>query len=194
MTRTLKIQGQTPRTFGHLLIVACLLAVGGCGAAYEYLTGDSPWKEYTFRNGDLIASLPFELKNEPPRASQKDNFAHSERYEGGNEALRVAVSYMELRPGRGFVFKSLFDYSLAALKARKDMRVVGQKYEDFKIGRYSAGKMAVDLISDGFEARMEYVYVLTAEDKCWCVLNTYPRGNGKSKEASDKVLNSIRLR
>jgi hypothetical protein len=174
-------------------IIGCLIIIGSYIGIYEYFTGFS-WKEYTFRSGDLLVSLPFEPKTEPPTSLQDEKLAHGETYKAGNETLNVTISYTELKPGYEFVIKNMLDYSLAALKEAKGIRVIGQRYEDFKINGYSAGKMIVDVVSDDVEATMEYAYVLTARDKCWYVFNAYPRAKSKSKEASDRIFNSMRIK
>jgi len=174
--------------------VGCLVIIGGAGAAYEHFTGGFSWKQYAFRDGAMLVTLPFQLKAETPKPLQDESVAHGESYKDGNDALNVTISFTELKSDYEYVLKDMFAYSFAALREAKDIKVTNQKYEDFNISGYPGGKMIVDFVSESHEATMEYVYVLVGKNKCWYVCNVYPGEMSKSKKASDRIFSSIKLK
>ncbi len=175
------------------IIFLCLLGIGVFALAYEQLTGGFSWKQHSFENGKLLVHLPFELKNSTPM-SVGDIFAYAQSYQAGNDRLNVTLSYTELKADYEFVLEQMFDYSLEALKETKNIKVLGHKYEELKHGSYTAGKMTVEYISDVANCTSEYVYILVGNNRCWYLCNTYPTENSKSKEVSDRIFSSIKLK
>lgn len=173
------------------IIFVCLLGLGFIGIVYEQFTGGFSWKQYSFENGNLQVQLPFELKNDTPK-SLDDIFEYGRSYQAGNERLNITISYTKLKAGHEFVLDEIAASSLETLRGAKGIKVISHKYEKLKFGSYPAVKMIVELVSDGTVYVTEYVYIL-AHNGCWYLCNTYPMVNIKSKEASDRVLNSVKL-
>ena len=173
------------------IIFLCVLCIGGF-TAYGQFTGGSSWKQYSFENGTLLVHLPFALKSTTPRSVGR-RIDYAQNYRAGNDRLNIILSYIELKDDYEFVLKEMFDHSLKALKKRTDIKVLGHKYEELKYGPYPAGKMTVDYVSGSTKFTSQYVYILMGGDRSWCLINTYPSANSKSKEASDRVLASVKL-
>jgi hypothetical protein len=169
----------------------CLLCIGGF-AAYGQFTNGSSWKQYSFENGTFLVHLPFALKNTTPRSVGR-RIGYAQNYQAGNDRLNIILSYTELKDAYEFVLEEMFDHSLEALKGRTDIKLLGHKYEELKYGSYSAGKMTVDYVSGSTKFTSQYLYILVEGDRSWCLINTYPSENGKSKEASERVFASVKL-
>ena len=175
------------------IIFICLLTIGGFAAVYEALTGGFSWKQYPFENGKLSVLLPFELRNTAPNTIG-ERIAYAQSYQAGNDRLNVTLSYTESKAEYEFVLEEMFGYSLESLKSAKDIKVFRHKYEELKYNNYSAGKMTVEYVSDGIKCTSEYVYILVANNRCWYLCNTYQSENTKSREASERIFNSINLK
>jgi hypothetical protein len=169
------------------------LTIGGFATVYEALTGGFSWKQYSFESGKLLVKLPFELKKSTP-SSLVGEIAYGQSYQAGNDLLNITLSYTELKAEYKFDLEQMFRYSLETLKGAEDIKVVGQKYEELTRKNYPGGKMTVEFITGGTKYMNEYVYIIVGNNKCWYLCNTYQTGDNKSKEASNKIFNSIKLK
>ncbi len=179
--------------WGTAIFFLCVLGIWGIQAEYETLTGGFSWREYSFENDQLLLSLPFSLKSQTPK-SFNENIAYAKNFQGGDDRLNITLSFTELKAEYEFDLEQMIAGALEALRESKDIRLISHKYVEMEYENYPAKKMKVDFISDNTKYVGEYVYILVGKNRCWYLCSAYPTGRSKSKEASDRVFSSIKLK
>jgi hypothetical protein len=174
-------------------VAGCFVIIGSYVIIYECFNGFW-WKNHSFNNGELVVSLPFELQRYNDQPSQDDAISTRESYKYGNAVFNVTISCTQLRPEYEYNLRDMVDGSLDKMKKTKELEIVSENHEDLTINGHPAARVNVETIENGVRVVNEYVYVIVAKNRCWFVSVARLNQESKLKEASDRILGSIRIK
>ena len=185
--------GKHKRKFSTALMLLFLLGLGAESNALEVLKGDFFWKQYSFENSSLVIQLPFAVKTSPFKASDEKSRVLNQ-YLANHEKLFALIQYQELKPEFEFNLDKMLASAIKKFSENKENKVLNQFSVKLKYKDHPAGKIFIKYLSEKNEYTLESLIILIGSRKSWCFVNTFQTGDKKSKEASDKIFNSITLK